>query len=370
MNMTLRDQDLIRFLEDRTQLDVPGNALLIRHKGQEIFRHFSGTAKPDTLYRIFSMTKVATVTAALQLMECGLFTMDDPLGMYLPEYQDMTVWDDEKKEAVPAKNTLRVRDLFCMSAGLTYGGPWCENGRQIDAIRKELAEKHGGNYSTQEFARAIAKAPLLFEPGTHWNYSLCHDVLGALIEVLSGENFGEYLESHIFRPLGMENTGFHCPAAKTGLIAEMDGDPARDMMYAPDAKYESGGGGLLSTADDYMKFADALTHMGTDTDGVRILGRKTVDLLRKDQLNADQKTDFCWDYLRGYSYGLGVRTLVDPAKAGIPGTVGEFGWCGVLGTWMLMDPEEELSVIYMHQRTPNLEKYVQTHLRSMIYSMI
>lgn len=370
MHMTLRDQDLIRFLEDRTQLDVPGNALLIRHKGQEIFRHFSGDAKPETLFRIFSMSKVATVTAALQLMERGLFTMDDPLAEYLPEYGNMTVWDNEKKEAVPAKNTLRVRDLFCMSAGLTYGGPWSENGRQIDAIRTELAEKHNGNYSTQDFARAIAKAPLLFEPGTHWNYSLCHDVLGALIEVLSGENFGEYLQNHIFRPLGMTDTGFHYAEGEQNRLAGIDGDPARDMMYAPGAKYESGGGGLLSTADDYMKFADALTHMGTGADGVRILGRKTVDLLRQDQLNADQKADFNWDYLKGYSYGLGVRTLTDPAKAGIPGTVGEFGWCGVLGTWMLMDPEEELSVIYMHQRTPNLEKYVQTHLRSMIYSVL
>ena len=370
--MTLRDADLVRFLEDREKLDVPGNGLLVWHKGKEIFRHFSGNAGPETLFRIFSMTKVATVTAALQLMERGLFTMEDPLGDYLPEYAEMTVWDKEKNEAVPAKNTLRVRDLFCMSAGLTYGGEWSENGRQIDRIRAELAEKHDGNYTTQEFARAIAKAPLLFEPGTHWNYSLCHDVLGALIEVLSGENFGEYLEKHIFAPLGMKDTGFHCPEDKQDRIAQFgDGsDDGRNAMYAPGVKYESGGGGLLSTADDYMKFAEALTHMGTATDGTRILGRKTVDLLRQDQLNADQKADFNWDYLKGYSYGLGVRTLLDPAKAGIPGSVGEFGWCGVLGTWMLMDPEEELSVIYMHQRTPNLEKYVQTHLRSMIYSMI
>ncbi len=127
---------------------------------------------------------------------------------------------------------------------------------------------------------------------------------------------------------------------------------------------------MLSTTDDYMKLARTLTLGGTSPEGVKILGRKTIELLRMDHLNAEQKQDFNWDYLKGYSYGLGVRTLVDPAAAGVPGTVGEFGWCGVLGTWVLMDPEEELTVVYMHQRYPNLEAYVQIHLRQMIYSLI
>lgn len=361
---------LTRFLNDRAHLDVTGNALLVRHRGEEIFRCFTGDADEQTLFRVYSMTKVLTVTAALQLYEQGMYAMDDPLGDYIPEYKSMTVWDADAGKAVPAKNVLRIRDLFCMSAGLTYEGDWGETPRRLKAIRAELAEQYPNEtYTTQQYVRAMAQAPLAFEPGTHWQYSLCHDVLGALVEVLSGELLGDYMAAHIFKPLGMSHTFFRCPAELRSHMAT-HGDPAGDAKFGPDARYESGGGGLLSTADDYMRFADAMTHLGTSTDGVRILGRKTVDLLRMDQLDERQKADFNWDYLRGYSYGLGVRTLVDPAKAGAPGSVGEFGWCGVLGTWVLMDPTEQLTAVYMHQRYPNLEKYVQTHLRPMIYGAI
>lgn len=363
-------QRLTDFLTDRAHLDVPGNALLIRRGGEELFRCFTGDAKADTLFRVYSMTKVVTVTAALQLYEQGLYAMDDPLGDYIPEFAQMTVWDEAAGRAVPAKHPIRIRDLFCMSAGLTYEGDWGETPRRLKAIRSELAAAYPNeSYTTQQYVRRMAEAPLAFEPGTHWNYSLCHDVLGALVEVLSGQTLGEYMQAHIFAPLGMTNTFFRCPAEKCANIATHD-DPAADAKFGSQARYESGGGGLLSTADDYMTFAETLTRMGTSPKGVRILGRKTVDLLRMDQLSPAQKADFNWDYLTGYSYGLGVRTLVDPAAAGIPGSKGEFGWCGVLGTWVLMDPAEELTVVYMHQRYPNLEKYVQTHLRPMIYGAI
>lgn len=357
------------FLEDRKNLNVSGNSLLIYHKGQEIFRHYTGDVNKDTLFRIYSMTKVVTVTAALQLYEMGKFAMEDPLYLYLPEYKDITVWDEEKKEAVPAKNEIRIRDVFCMSTGLTYEGDWGETPRQLASIRGQMEAKQPGEaYTTQDYIRAISKAALMFEPGTRWAYGLSHDVLGALIEVLSGQTLGEYMKEHIFEPLEMNHTFFRCPEELRKNIATHNGSEAEDAKFGPNARYESGGGGLLSTLDDYMKLARALTKGGVSDNGVRILSKKMIELLRMDQLNADQKEDFNWDYLRGYSYGLGVRTMVDVAKSGIPGNVGEFGWCGVLGTWVLMDPEEELTVVYMHQRYPNLEKYVQTHLRTMIYS--
>ena len=363
-------QSLIRFLNDREHLDVTGNALLVRHRGGEIFRCFTGDADDQTLFRIYSMTKVLTVMAALQLYEQGLYAMDDPLGEYIPEFRSMRVWDAAAGKAVPAKNPIRIRDLFCMSAGLTYEGTGGETARTLLEIRKKLeAELPGEQYTTQQYVRLMAQAPLAFEPGTHWNYSLCHDVLGALVEVLSGQLLGEYMREHIFAPLGMQHTFFRCPEELRAHMATHS-DPGGDAKFGSEARYESGGGGQLSTADDYMRFAEALTNWGTSPDGVRILGRKTVELLRMDQLNEQQKCDFNWDYLAGYSYGLGVRTLVDPARAGIPGTKGEFGWCGVLGTWVLMDPEEQLTAVYMHQRYPNLEKYVQTHLRPMIYGAI
>lgn len=362
---------LIQFLEDRTELDVKGNSLLVYHKDQELFRHYTGSVDQDTLFRIYSMTKVVTVTAGLQLLEMGKFTMEDPVSKFLPEFAEMTVWDEEQKQAVPAKNEIRMRHLFSMSAGITYEGDSCETERQYHSMKLELLKEYpNDSYTTQQFIRMLPKAPLAFEPGTHWRYSLCHDVLGAVIEVLSGQLLGDYMHDHIFAPLGMEHTFFRCPEEFRSHMAECDSENFTDEKFGEQARYESGGGGLLSTLDDYMKLANTLTRGGTSKEGVRILGRKTIDLLRTDQLNEVQKQDFNWDYLNGYSYGMGVRTLIDPAKAGIPGTVGEFGWCGVLGTWVLMDPEEELTIVYMHQRFPNLEKYVQTHLRAMIYAML
>lgn len=367
----LRVKAITDFLEDKTHLDVPGNALLVYHHGKEIFRHFTGDAQPDTLFRICSMTKVFTVTAALQLYEQGKFAMDDPLSMYIPEYAHSTLWDAEKEQAVPTSGPILIRHLFTMSAGITYGGDWCETGRRIIAINRKNGEQFGvKGVSTLEYVRQLADVPLLFEPGTHWNYSLCHDILGGLVEVLSGMTLGEYMKQYIFDPLGLENTFFRYPADKKEKLATLPHATHFDAGYTPESRYESGGGGLLSTADDYMRFAVAMANGGVGSNGRRILGRKTIDLLRMDQLNAAQKADFNWDYLKGYSYGLGVRTLVDPAASGIPGTVGEFGWCGYLGTWVLIDPEEQLAAVYMHQREPNLEKYVQTHLRPMIYSLI
>lgn len=367
MNTNLKN-NLIRFLEDREHLDVPGNGLLILHKDTEVFRHFTGEATENTLFRIYSMTKVVTVVSALQLLEAGRYTLNDPVSMYLPEYKNITIYDPETRTGVPAKTEILVRHLFTMSAGLTYPGDGEGTPKMLAEITAELEAQYPGEaYTTQQYIRALPSRPFAFEAGTHWNYSLCHDVLGALIEIWSGQTLGEYMNKHIFQPLGMNHTFFRCPEGeRKNMAANLTG--FSDAKYGPQAKYEAGGGGLLSTITDYMKFANTLTRGGTSVDGVRLLGRKTIDLMRMDHLQDAQKQDFNWDYLSGYSYGLGVRTLVDPAAAGIPGTIGEFGWCGVLGTWVLMDPEEELTVVYMHQAFPNLEKYVQTHLRAMIYS--
>ena len=349
------EQHLTAFLQDRSRLDVPGNALLVRHGDSELYRHFSGTADEGTLWRIYSMTKVVTVTAALQLYEHGMYDIDDPLGDYLPEYAHPMVWDEERKTAVPALNKLRIRDLFCMSSGLPYGGSDFETARQVGQKTAALEALHPGQgYSTLQLVRALGDVPLAFEPGTRWMYGMSHDVLGGLIEVLSGLTLGEYMRQNIFEPLGMHDTFFRCPEGQESRLADFPTGERQAANFRPTARYEAGGGGLLSTIDDYMKLASCLTRGGTSAEGVRILSRKTIDLLRMDQLNDVQKADFNWAYLKGYSYGLGVRTLVDPAAAGIPGSVGEFGWCGVMGTWVLMDPAEGLTAVYMHQRMPNL----------------
>jgi len=362
---------LTEFLEEREKLDVHGNSLLVYKDNEEIFRHYTGDVKRDTLFRIFSMTKVVTVVAALQLYELGKFAMDDHLADYIPEYKDIYVWDESKSEKVSATKTISIRDCFCMSTGIPYGGDWSETSKAVEAIGTRLKEKNGGRgYSTLEYVRALSEVPLAFEPGTHWMYGLSHDILAGLVEVISGMKFSEYLKVNIFEPLNMKNTFFTCPADKWDNIAYYDDSDKMDENMFRYPGYESGGGGLLSTLDDYMKFAVCLANGGTNIDGVRILGRKTVELMSLDQLNDEQKKDFNWDYLKGYSYGLGVRTMINPALSGIQGSVHEFGWCGMLGTWVLIDPKEKLAAVYMHQRFPNLEKYVQTHLRPLIYGML
>lgn len=362
---------LTAFLEDKEHLPVYGNALLVCQDGRELYRHYTGSSEKDTLYRIYSMTKPVTVTCAMQLWEKGLLGLDDPLYKYMPAFQQMTVWDKKTKTAVPAKKPVLIRDLICMTAGFTYGGDEEGAPRLTNEKRGALEEKYPDEaYTTQQFISALADVPLAFEPGTHWNYSLCHDVLGALIEVISGQTLGEYMREHIFAPLHMEDTFFRCPDEKRSRLAQLDKSKAADMKFGQQARYESGGGGLLSTLDDYMTFALTLTRGGISEDGTRILKNETIDLIRQDHLTPEQKKDFNWDYLHGYSYGLGMRTLVSPGTDGIPGSLHEFGWCGVLGTWVLMDPERHLTAVYMHQRYPNLEKYVQLSLRPLIYDLI
>lgn len=362
--------DLTAFLESRDVMDIAGNALLILQDDKEIYRHTSGKGDCDTLYRVFSMTKPVTVTATMQLWEKGLLSLEDPISRYLPEYENVTVWDDAAKACVPANTPVTIRHLLTMTAGFCYGGDWAEVPRRTSAVRAELEKEHPGSaYTTREFARAMAQVPLAFQPGTHWQYSLCHDILGAVIEQVSGMTLGAYMKQHIFDPLGMAHTFFRCPEELQFRMAEPR-DPSGDASYGARARYESGGGGLLSTIDDYMTFANTLTRGGISEKGVRILKKETIDLIRQDQLDDHTRPDYNWSYLKGYGYGLGMRTLLDPALCGIPGSKGEFGWCGVLGTWVLMDPERRLTVVYMHQHYPNYEEYVQTNLRRLIYGLI
>lgn len=232
--------------------------------------------------------------------------------------------------------------------------------------------------TVQGMSQVLSKVPLAFDPGTHWHYGLSHDVLGALIEVLSGKSFGEYLEENIFAPLGMRDTSFRLPPEKRDRLAARylleDGRRVRvgadvDEDYQPDATYESGGGGLLSTLEDYTRFAQAMA-CGGSLEGVRILGSQTIDLMRQNHLSPQQMEDFNWPFLAGYGYGLGVRTMVNPQAGGCNGSLGEFGWCGMLGTWVMIDPAERLTAVYMQQLTPNLEAYHQPRMRSVIYGSL
>ncbi|MDF2964010.1 MAG: beta-lactamase [Paenibacillus sp.] len=331
----------------------------------------------DTIYRIYSMTKVVTCAAALMLYEKGLYLLNDPLEEYLPEFKNPTVYRYNEfgaRSVSPASAPIRIKDLFTMSSGLTYGGDSMETERQIRAVMENAVL----TMDMRALSKALATVPLAFDPGTHWKYGTSHDVLAALIEVLSGETFGEFLRKEIFEPLQMTDTSFRIPEEKRDRLCTMydraeDGtltpNTSKDAPYQPGCRYESGGGGLLSTIGDYSRFAQALAN-GGELDGNRILSRKTIQLMATNHLGPQQLKDFNWPQMKGFGYGLGVRVMIDPAEGGINGSIGEFGWAGLAGSWVLIDPKEQLSVVYMQQMLPSLEPYIHSRLRAVIYGAL
>lgn len=382
---------LIPLLKHFTEIGPPGCALAVSHKGKPVFEHYEGIADKEsgrpvdenTLFRMFSNTKNVTAVAALILYERGEFLLNDPLEKYLPCFADMTYYDYDGSNTPlvrPATRPILIKDLFTMCSGLTYGGTVTQT--HLDA--GVVAANH--TLSTLEFAEKLSGIPLAFEPGTHWNYGYSHDVLGALIEAVSGKRFGEFLSDEIFNPLGMKKTFFSLPEHERGHLAsqyrvEEHGlvkDHSTDYAFDPSYPLESGGAGLLSTLRDMDTFTRMLS-MGGTLNGVRILGRKTIDLMRLNHLEGAPLGDFqkvcrgAWPWFEGYGYGLGVRTMADRAKAGSNGSDGEFGWAGMAGTWLMVDMEEQLSACYLHQLIPsekNLQDYCHPRIRNAIYGAL
>ena len=272
------------------------------------------------------------------------------------------------EETAYAKNPILIKHLFTMSAGFDYA-------LKDSAILEALAQ---GKTSTRELVGAFANKRLCFEPGTRFNYSLCHDVLGALIEVWSGEKFGEYMKKNIFRPLGMDNTFFGAPKDEERLskmaaryIYDENRLPKRmsmECVYIFSEDYESGGAGLTSCPEDYAVFLDALACGGVSKDGKRILSPETVDLMRTNHMRGQQCEDF--NSLKpGYGYGLGVRVHTDPSVSGSPSPLGEFGWDGAAGAFSLIDPEKKISLTYF-QHIHNWDGKIQSEIKNALYSCI
>lgn len=370
---------LTQFLDSLPARGIPGCDCVVYFRHQPVYRHSAGYAdvgekrpiRPHTLYNLYSASKVITCTAALQLFEQGRFLMSDPLAEYLPEFRDMQVKLDDpagRAELRPAARPIRMLDLFTMSAGLTYN--------LVSPSIRRLQQDSAGLAPTREVARAIADEPLIFEPGTHWNYSLCHDVLGAVIEVLSGMRFGAYLEQNLFQPVGMTETGFGCPPGQLERMAsqyrfdESDRSTRKiglDNPYVLGSAFESGGAGLVSSVEDYGLFVETLCNGGRTATGEQILCRRTIDLMRTNQLDDVRLADFNWIQMSGYGYGLGVRTLIDKAGSGSLSSPGEFGWGGAAGAYVLVDPDSEVAVFYAQHMLNSLEPYVHPRLRNLIY---
>ncbi len=367
-----------------------GCACSVTYQGQTVFEDYIGYAdlemrKPistDTIYRIYSNTKVVTCVAALILYERGMFLLNDPLEEYLPEFKELKVYHRNQNgelAIIPSSKSIRVKDLFMMTSGLTYGGEGNETERQVTlALNNYNNDKGSENLDVRTLSKILSDIPLAFEPGTKWHYGYSHDVLGALIEVLSGKSFGTFLKDEIFDPLEMKDTFFKVPEEKKERLCslynrnengELTINSLMDGNYQPEARFESGGGGLLSTLGDYSRFAHMLAN-GGELNNVKILSRKTIELMSTNHLQPEVLPSYNWDYLKGYGYGLGVRVMIDPALAGSNSSIGEFGWCGLAGTWVMIDPKEKLSAVYMQQMLPNFEAYHHPRLRSVIYSSI
>ncbi len=379
------------FMDRLTAWRMPGNSICVYYKNQEVFRYSSGYADVETkepmtedkYINIYSCSKPSTVVGALQLFEKGYFLLDDPLYEYLPEYKEMYI-KKENGEIIKAKNAITMRNLFTMSAGLTYN-------INSDGIKK-AREITNGKMDTVTVAKCIASDPLIFEPGTRWGYSLAHDVLGAVIEVISGKRLSEYMKDNVFEPCGISKVSYSLTAdieknmatqykynmsddadivsAQKGVKQAGEGGlvklpPQRTLHIGPE--HESGGGGIITTVKEYAKFANALANSGRTKNGEQILSKGTIELLRTNQLSEIQLKDFNWPQLKGYGYGLGVRTLIDKAQGGSVGPLGEFGWGGAAGATILVDPDNEFSLFYAHHMLNPHEEFYQPRLRNVAY---
>ena len=337
----------------------------------------------NTIFRCFSMTKPITSVAVLILMERGIIDMYSPVSEYLPEFSaaNMKVMDGE--EVVPAKREILVRDLMDMTAGTVYPDLGDEAGRKMallyDAISGE--QDMGVKPGTMDFIRRIALQPLAFEPGTHWRYGTEADILGAVVEAASGMRFGDFLQKEIFDPLGMKDTAFYVPEEKKKRFAQIyrvvePGVYALDTekhfgMEGYDEKpaFESGGAGLVSTVEDYGKFAMMLANGGT-YDGVRILSPYTVEFMGTNQLDAQCRRDLTWETLRGYGYGNLCRVMDTPQCTGCSVQLGAFGWDGWTGNYFLIDPVENMVIMYVIQKCDGTDDKLVRKLLNTVYGAL
>ncbi|RFU62949.1 serine hydrolase domain-containing protein [Peribacillus glennii] len=367
------------FMDTVPQLGVSGIDCIVYKDHNLIFRYAAGYSdienripmQTNALYNIYSATKMITCIAALQLVEKGKLLLADPLYTYLPEFNNMKV-KSGTFVMKPAKQHIRIVDLFTMCAGLSY---------ELDTpeMRKLMADT-ARDFSTRDFVKALAKEPLLFEPGEGWNYSYCHDVLGAVIEVVSGMSFGEYLQKNIFDPLGMKDSGFSVPEEKRERIApqyqysyetESVVRVSSDCIGAAGLRHESGGGGLITTAEDYILFADALACGGIGKNGPKIISENTINLMRRNQLKGKCLSDYREMVVaEGIGYGLGVSVVMDAAAALRLVPENSFSWGGLGGVQAFIDPANKLSYFVAQHTIYSPKHLIEPKMLNILYSRI
>lgn len=385
-----KDMDalLTRFVDD----GLPGCGLKITRSGQTLYEGYFGvtdlqTKKPltkDSVFRQASTSKLPLYTTLMILYERGHFLMTDPIGEYLPDWKQsrkVVHRPDGSVEILPTQRPINFHDVLTMSCGL----PYCNAPVKTDDVTlrtmcenmQPLWEK--GHFTLSEQLKAMSCVPLAFEPGTHWMYGFASELAAGLVEAITGKSIDDALKEILFDPLEMSDTRSHffgdIEQRMVSLYARDEQgkcSPVKldfERTFLPGEENEAGWARLFSTVEDYSHLMQMLAEGGVYK-GRHIMGRKTIDLMRTDTLNAAQKQDYLDPYSAGYSYGYGVRTLTDKAAGNLNGSIGAFGWTGGYGSWCEADPAERVSFTYMHNLVPNYERYYHPRIRTVGYALL
>jgi CubicO group peptidase (beta-lactamase class C family) len=358
---------------------IPGATVMVARRGQigwfeAIGRQNSADSRPmaeNAIFRVFSMTKPIVSVGIMMLVEEGHFLLEEPVTKFIPEFSNLRVGveNNGKLDLVPLQRPMTIQDLLRHTSGLTSDSTG-------NSLVQQLYQQSGlrtRNISNAAFVKEIAELPLICQPGAEWNYSRSTDVLGRIIEIVSGKSLGAFLTERILAPLQMTETGFFTGEENAGRIAEpFPADPwtgAKVQLFNPLEKpvMESGGGGLVSTTMDYARFCQMLLN-GGNLDGERLLGRKTLELMASDHLTPAVKIGGTL-LTPGHGFGLGFAVRTQAGIASFPGSVGQFFWSGMGGTFFWIDPKEDLFAVFMSQG-PNQRTYTRTLVRNLVYAAL
>lgn len=403
---------LDRYVDDGR---LPGVSVLLTRGGQIAYTHRHGQrdcerslpVTADTIYRIYSMTKPIVSIAAMQLYEQGCFQLKDPVSRWIPQFAHARVFAGgnvmQYQTREPA-SALTIHSLLTHTSGLTYDFHFAN---EVDALYRANGFNWGAPGNLEETCEALASLPLLFDPGTEWNYSYSTDVLGRVVELVSGQSLDDYLIEHVTGPLGMVDTGFEVPAgdverfaanyttaalaARTsagntgptvppyrpddpGLGRTLMDDP-RTSTYLGPPKILSGGGGLVSTMGDYHRFTQMLRN-GGELDGARVIGRRTLEFMASNHLPGGTDLTECGRALfseaafDGVGFGLGFSVVLDPAKARVVSSKGEFAWGGAASTAFWVDPVEDITLVFLTQLLPSSVHPIRPELKALVYQAL
>ena len=386
------DQHFEQYVKDGRlvswQLALTRGGKLVHSSGRGLRDRDAGDPlTPDTIWRIYSMTKPITSVAAMMLWEEGLFELKDPVSRFLPEFADQRVWrsgSTTNPRLEPLRDPMEIWHLLTHTSGLTYG---FMNAHPIDGMYRTAGFDFSApaDLDLAGISEQIARLPLLFQPGTEWNYSMSIDILGRIIEVLSGQSLADFLRTRVFAPLGMVDTGFFVPENEAGRLAALytphpatgEATPLKALgqtALQPPAAH-LGGGGLVSTMSDYLRFAEMLRRAG-ELDGQRLLSPRTVRYMTQNHLPGGVDLSefgrplFAETTFDGVGFGLLGSVTIDPVKTKVPGSVGDFGWGGAASTYFWVDPVEDLTCVFMTQLLPSQTYPIRSQLKQLVHQAL